>query len=323
MEYLAKGVYTVVPTPLLEDESLDINGLYHLVDYYIDAGCHGLLVLGSGGEFPYFSFDERIEITKQAAQRVKGRVPLLVGAGFPSVQTTRDFIQAAGAFAIDGFLVILPTFYPLSFSEVYAFFVRLCQESTKPILYYNYPQMTGLHLSAGQIAKLLSIHGMVGMKDSIVNLPEIARHIRLSQGRNAAILSGNSFAIRKILEYGGQGIIDIMPSVVPRLVLDCFNASIEKNENRADVLQERIYNLVPLLTNFKIEPELQKQLLKIVSTLPIRLKNKNPSRTAVIKETLRQMGHPVTARVRSPQPQVSAFDKDAIRALIKKNNLTL
>lgn len=323
MEYFSKGVYTVVPTPLLENESLDINGLYHLIDYYIDAGCHGLLVLGSGGEFPYFSFDERIEIAKRAVQRVKGRVPLLVGAGFTSVQATRDFIQAVGAFSIDGFLVILPTFYPILFSEVYEFFVRLCQESAKPILYYNYPQMTGLHLSAEQISRLLSINGMVGMKDSILNLPEIARHIRLSKGRNAAILSGNSFAIRKILEYGGQGVIDVMASVVPRLVLDCFAACIEKNENRADVLQERICNLVPLLTNFKIVPVLQKQLLKIVSTLPIRLKNKNPSRTAVIKETLRQMGHPLTARVRSPQPQLSAFDKDAIQELIRKNNMTL
>jgi len=50
-----KGIIPVVFTPLLEDESLDLRGIAHLINYYIDSGCHGLLILGSGGEHPYFT----------------------------------------------------------------------------------------------------------------------------------------------------------------------------------------------------------------------------------------------------------------------------
>ena len=59
------GVYPVVPTPLKDDERLDLAGMEHLVEYYITEGCHGLLILGSGGESPYFSIDEKSTIVKE------------------------------------------------------------------------------------------------------------------------------------------------------------------------------------------------------------------------------------------------------------------
>ena len=75
---MLKGVIPVVPTPLKEDESLDLTGLKRLVNYYIENGCHGILVLGSGGEFPYFSFEEKLEIVKTACEAADGRIKLLV-----------------------------------------------------------------------------------------------------------------------------------------------------------------------------------------------------------------------------------------------------
>ena len=59
------GVYPVVPTPLKEDESLDLAGLEHLVEYYIIEGCHGLLILGSGGESPIFHSMKNAVLSKQ------------------------------------------------------------------------------------------------------------------------------------------------------------------------------------------------------------------------------------------------------------------
>ena len=80
------GVNVVVPVPLLEDESLDKAGLAHLIDFYIESGCHGLTIPGSGGEFPFFTFGEKLEIVRTAADAVRGRVQaavnLLVVASF-------------------------------------------------------------------------------------------------------------------------------------------------------------------------------------------------------------------------------------------------
>jgi len=317
-----KGVFTVVPTPLMKDEGVDSAGLHHLIDYYIDSGCHGLLVLGSGGEFPYFTYEERLKIASDAAAAVKGRVPLVVGVGFCSTIETMQFMSDAGSLMIDGFLVITPTFYPLAFDDVYGFYAQLCTESKKPVLYYNFPQMTGLFFSPEQIARLLSIEGIVGMKESILNISEIKQHINLTDDRNVAVFSGNCFCLKQVLDIGGSGAIGIIPSVAPHLVVDCYNACIEKDLPKALNFQKKILDLLPLLNNFGLPVGIQKTGFKVISSLPIPMKKKAVSKAAVIKETLHQLGHPITSKVRSPQTGITKIEKDEIKKLIRKNNLS-
>ncbi|MBW2370812.1 MAG: dihydrodipicolinate synthase family protein, partial [Deltaproteobacteria bacterium] len=220
-ENMFKGVYAVVPTPLMEDEGLDNAGLQHLINYYIESSCHGILILGSGGEFPYFSYAEKIKIVQDAITVVNGRAPLLVGAGFSSFVETMAFIKEVGEMQFDGFLVITPTFFPAGFEDVFGLYSQICQESKKPILYYNYPQMTGLFFSPEQISRLLLLEGMVGMKDSIMDIKEIHQHIKSTDNSKTAILAGNSFAMRPVLDMGGSGVIEVTSSFAPRLVVDC------------------------------------------------------------------------------------------------------
>jgi len=317
-----RGVFVVVPTPLNDDESLDSKGLQHLINYYIESGCHGLLILGSGGEFPYFTLAERNQIVRTAVKAVKGRVPLLAGAGFFSEAETMVFIKEAGSSKIDGFLVIVPTYYPVSFEAVFTFYSRVSRESKRPILYYHYPQQTGLFFSPEQLAAILKLENVVGMKDSVLSVPGIKKHIDLVREWDVSVFSGNALAMKKILRGGGDGVIAVLPSVAPRLVVDCYHACRDELKEAAD-LQKRILNLLPLLNTFELPVYVQTGGFKILSSLPISMKGRNPSKTAIIKETLRQLGHPITARVRSPQPQLREREKKSISALIEKNNLTL
>ena len=321
-ENMFKGVYAVVPTPLTEDEGLDSSGLQHLINYYIESSCNGVLVLGSGGEFPYFSYAEKIKIVKEAINVVNGRVPLLVGVGFCSFVETMAFIKEVGEMRIDGFLVITTSFFPAGFEDVYGLYSQLCQESKKPILYYNYPQMTGLFFSPDQISRLLSLEGMVGMKDSIMEIKKIHQHIKSIDNRKTAIFAGNSFSMRPVLDMGGSGVIEVTSSFAPRLVVDCYNACTEKDLKQANVLQEKILDLMPLLSNFDLPSGVLKRVYKTISFLRIPMKKRNASRAAVIKETLKQLGHPITSKARSPQPQITDAEMDAIRGLIKKNQLS-
>jgi len=323
-ENMFKGVYAVVPTPLLDDEELDSAGLKHLIDYYIESGCHGLLILGSGGEFPYFSYGEKIKVVKDAVAAVKGRVPLLVGVGFSSFVEITAFIKETGEMQVDGFLVITPTFFPVGFGGVYKFYSLLCHESKKPVLYYNYPQMTQLFFSPEQISRLLSIRGMAGIKDSIINIKEISQHLKpISNRKDMAFFTGNAFAMKKVLDMGGAGVIEVTSSFAPRLVVDCYNAYIEKDFNRVKIRQDQILDLIPILSSFSPSAGIQKRLVKVISYLPISMKGRNASRAAVVKETLRQLGHPIIAKARSPQSQITATDKAAIQSVIRKNGLTM
>jgi len=321
MEYQnhLNGVFPVVPTPLLNDESLDRKGFKHLLNYYIESGSHGLLILGSGGEFPYFTFEEKVDIVKTACNATQKKVPLIVGVGFFSLKESIDFIKTVNSFPIDGLLAILPTYFPIKFEDIVLFYSRLCENSKKPILYYNYPQQTKLFLSPDQILRLLDIKGIVGMKDSILNIGEIKKHIKPDK----AIFSGNSFCIHKLQKIGGSGIMGLLPSIVPGMVVDCYDAYKNKNQAKANPLQDRILNLIPLINSFGLSAGIQKRAVQTICSLPFKLKNRNASRSAVVKETLVQMGHPIISIVKTPQPQICEIEKETIKTIISDNQLSM
>ncbi len=75
------GIFPVVPTPLKEDETFDARAMSHLAEFYVSAGSHGLVVLGSGGELPYFSGNEKVAILKTVMDAVRGRVPVFPALG--------------------------------------------------------------------------------------------------------------------------------------------------------------------------------------------------------------------------------------------------
>ncbi len=310
------GVYAVVPTPLYDDESVDYEGLEHLLNYYIDSGCHGAVVLGSGGEFPYFSFEERIQIVKTSVKAVQGKIALLAGAGFSSLAETKLFLKEAGTLGLDGFLVILPTYYPIAFNDVHAFYKGISTISNKPIFYYHYPQMTELCYTPNELARMFDIDGLAGIKESTLSLPEIRKHLAAVKKENFAIFSGNSFSLLRVLDMGGAGAICQIPSFAPGLIVDCHEAWKAGKRQKAKELQARILDLLPVLNTFGIPAGIQELGFKILSRLPFSMKNRNPSRHAVIKEILRQLGHPISAKVRSPLPQITQRDQESVALLL-------
>lgn len=103
-----------------------------------------MLILGSGGESPYFSLDEKSRVVNTVVQKANNRIPIIVGRTFFSVAEILAFINKIDGIPFDGYLVALPTYYPLYFADVFAFYSRIVQHTDKGIMYYHYPQITGL-----------------------------------------------------------------------------------------------------------------------------------------------------------------------------------
>ncbi|UCD85723.1 MAG: dihydrodipicolinate synthase family protein [Deltaproteobacteria bacterium] len=316
------GVFPVVPTPLKDDETLDEAGLSHLLNFYLDSGCHGLVVLGSGGEYPYFTFEEKLQIIKATLKEINRRVPVITGAGFYSLAEAIKFIKAADELGIDGFLIALPTYYKINFPDALNFFSHICQNTEKAVLYYHFPQITGLGFTPEQISRLLSLDGISGAKESSLSISEMRTHLRSVKKENFILFSGTSFLLIEALALGGHGVICPIPSIAPRLVVDCLNAWQDKNKDRALKLQEKILEFLPIMNSFDLPVGIQKAGLKIISRLPLSKKTGARSRHAVVKEALRQLGHPISPKVRSPLPQITEGEKRAIAKLLGSLNIS-
>ncbi|MBN1532011.1 MAG: dihydrodipicolinate synthase family protein, partial [Spirochaetes bacterium] len=255
---------------------------------------------------------------RTAVKAVRGRIPLLAGAGFCSRVETEAFVKEAGMLDIDGFLVILPTYFPVGFSEAVDFYRAVAARSKKPVFYYHYPQMTGLFYPAGDTVRLISQEGIAGIKESSLNLGEVKRHLKARAGGDFTLFSGNSFTLLKVLEMGGAGTICQVPSFAPKLVVACYDAWKVGDKKKAGELQRRIVELIPFLNSFAMPAAVQRLGFHVISRLPFPMKGKNRSRHAVIKETLRQLGHPVTATVRSPLPQITAEEREIVAMKLRE-----
>jgi 4-hydroxy-tetrahydrodipicolinate synthase len=107
-----KGTFTVMVTPFTEDEQLDEKGFRGNIDWYIEQGIHGVICLGSTGEFASLLIEERRHIIDLTVDQVKGRVPIIAGTAANSTRETiamTKYAQDAGA---DAALIVAP-FYGL------------------------------------------------------------------------------------------------------------------------------------------------------------------------------------------------------------------
>jgi len=315
------GVYPVVPTPLKEDESLDLAGMEHLVEYYISEGCHGLLILGSGGESPYFSLDEKCSIVKTVVEKVKSRIPVIIGCTFLSTAEILTFFEKVDGLSFDGYLVALPAYYPLRYADVSAFYSRIVQHTKKMLMYYHFPQITGLFFNSQEMNKLYNIKGIMGAKESSVCVSEMKRNIQAVSGRDFSLFSGTSQLLLTNLKSGGAGVMCSIPSVAPRAVVECYNYWMSGDYAKARRVEDAIYNHIGLMNTFDISPVIQKFAFKAISHLPFPTMIGRNSRQAVFKETLRQLGHSITAKVRSPLPQLTNNEQKNITALIQSSNI--
>lgn len=314
------GIYPVVPTPLHNDESLDLDGLSKLINFYIASGCHGLLMLGSGGESPYFTMDEKFKILEKAVVVAGARVPIITGCSYFGLQETKRFIETAGPIGIDGFLVILPSYYPNKFEDVLYFFEEISTISNKPILYYHYPQITRLYFNKYQMSKIFK-NNIQGIKESSVCIAEMKRHLKTVKSDRFALFSGSSKILLKTLELGGAGTMCSLPSIAPEIAVDCYNSFKTGNIKQAKFFQNKLCDLIQLMNTFSLPAVLQKQGFKVISRLPFPLSLGTNPRQAIFKETLRQLGFPINARVRSPLPQITEDEAFNISELIKKEKL--
>jgi len=317
MDVRFEGVYPVLPTPLKENQSPDLDAISELAEYYISKGVHGLVCLGSGGEFPYFSIEEKREIIKSITSTVRGRLPVIVGNGCMSARETLILSEFATKCGVDGFLMAIPTYYPLRFEEVYRYFKMVSEGINKPILYYHFPENTRIYLKPEEVAKICEIEGVVGIKESILNLREVRKHISLIRKKNFSVMSGTSFMFLDVLKSGGSGVICPVPLLLPETVVELYNSFKRGDLKRSSEMEKKLFRALPLLSDTFLPPAIARLALKLSCRLGIPLKAGGTAIQATFKEALRQMGLKISPLVRTPLMQIDEERKKLVKKVLK------
>lgn len=218
------GSMPAMITPLNEDYSVDTGAIAALIEFFIDNGAHGVVVLGSSGEFQGIAYDQRRRTLTAAVDAAAGRIPVIGGAGLPNLWATIEQIQEAADCGVDASLVTPPYYFPIGQDEIVDWFARLVESSSLPILYYHFPVMTKL-IAAPPTVKRLADSGVVGLKDSGGSTAWL--HSTLAATASIPefrVFIGGDGHLLDALVNGGAGCIGLTQNVVPHISAQLYDA---------------------------------------------------------------------------------------------------
>jgi 4-hydroxy-tetrahydrodipicolinate synthase len=210
------GAFAPVPTPLDAVLNFDAKAQASHLKWLASEGLEGALILGTNGEFPSFSLDERRAIAEAAAAADSG-LDLILGIGSCALPEALAMVDVAVASGYDAVLCPPPFYFRSAPAPgIAAFFRQILERSPLPVLLYHIPQVTGVPIS-DEVLDLLVGHGnLEGVKDSTADPNEL---LRLSERfADRCYLVGNDRLVTACVEAGGDGSISAGASVAPALV---------------------------------------------------------------------------------------------------------
>jgi dihydrodipicolinate synthase/N-acetylneuraminate lyase len=161
-----EGIIAAVPTPLTADgKVLDLENIKKQCDRYVEDDLHGVLITGSTGEFPALSVDEHKQTTKTFIDAIAGRMSAIAGIGANSTDLAIELAQFAEKTGADAVTVAPPFYETLCWKALYPFYEEICRFVSIPVIYYNFPDGTGVKLIANQVRVLSKIKNLDYMKD--------------------------------------------------------------------------------------------------------------------------------------------------------------
>ena len=244
-----KGVYPAMVTPLTPEENVDKAAMRRVVRYCLEGGVHGLLVLGSTGEFPAMTDAMREDAIETTLDEVHGKVPVLIGCGEPGTKRTVEQVRAAARTKADGVLVAIPYYFPLDQASVIRHYEIVAESSGLPVVIYNFPQMTKITMTPDTVARLAAHPNIIAVKDSAGDFVSMQRYLEVTADADFAVMSGNPALGLSAYQLGAKGGIFAGCSLAPKLCADVYNAFMKGDLGSAVALQKKA-SLIPLMGGF-------------------------------------------------------------------------
>lgn len=209
------GVISALVTPMTAQQEVDHRQLARIVDHQIRQGLHGLIPLGSTGEFYALSPDERGQVLKTVLRATAGRVPVIAGANAGSTREVIEHVRQAERLGCDGIMLAAP-FYSLPRpDELLAHFRAVDAATGLPIMLYNYPGRTGVDMTPAFIERLAALKHIRYVKESTGEMPRITELMRRCGDRLGVFCGCDTIALESLL-VGAVGWVGGIANVLPR-----------------------------------------------------------------------------------------------------------
>lgn len=247
------GVFPYLVSPMNLDGSVREVVLRDLVEHLIQKGVHGLTPLGSTGEFPYLTWEQRKKVVEIVVDATKGRVPVVAGVCHASTAEASRQAKEFEDLGADGVLAVIDTYFPLKDDQVYSYFAGIAQSVACPVVLYTNPNFQKTDLSINVIEKLADIDNIEYLKEASGNTGKLLT-ISNKIGGKIKLFSASAHIPLSVMMLGGVGWMAGPACVIPEQSIKLYELCREKRWVEGMEYQKKLWDINKSFQKFGLAP---------------------------------------------------------------------
>ena len=245
-----RGTYTALVTPFQNGE-LDQPALEKLIEEQIAAGITGLVAVGTTGESPTLSQEEKERVIRITVEIAKGQCQVLAGTGSNSTAAAIAATEAADRMGVDGMLVVAPYYNKPSQEGLFRHFRAIAQATSLPLMLYNIPGRCAVDIGPETVERLaMDCANIVSIKEAGGSVDRVSE-LRARLPEAFTILSGDDSLTLPFLSVGAVGVVSVASNLFPAEVVALVQAFRSGDTKRA---LEMHLKMLPIFKDLFIEP---------------------------------------------------------------------
>jgi 4-hydroxy-tetrahydrodipicolinate synthase len=256
-----RGVFPALTTKFTAADDLDWGAMESHLQFQLEAGVHGLIILGSLGENSTLSPEEKLEMVRFFAAADRRGRPLIACIAESSTRRAREFAAAAEGAGADGFMLLPPMRYVSDSRETLAYMSDVAASTSLPIMLYNNPVAYGTDLMPEDFAKLADNPSFRAIKESAADTRRIGDIRRLTGDRYALFCGVDDLAL-ECFALGAVGWVAGLVVAFPRETVRLWELCMEGRWDEA----RAIYDWFLPLLHLDVGPKFVQQI-KLVEAL--------------------------------------------------------
>jgi 4-hydroxy-tetrahydrodipicolinate synthase len=212
---MLQGLITAIPTPF-NKYGIDYTSVSKLVQFQLDNGVDGLVILGSTGEGSALCIAEKIALVEDIIAHVASRVKIIIGVPNYNFEDTCTFIEIFNRITgVDYFMISPPAYVKPTQEGLYQYFEQISMMSCKPIILYNVPSRSACDLLDDTVISLAKkFNNIVGLKDATGNIARLC-YLNKYKPNGFSLLSGDDETAMSFILSGGNGVISVTSNIKP------------------------------------------------------------------------------------------------------------
>lgn len=228
-----RGTGVALVTPFSANGAIDWNALERLIDHVITGGVNYVVSLGTTGETPTLSSEEKLDLIKFTFEKVNKRVPVVVGIGDYNTQDVVKRLQSCPLDEAAAILSVAPYYSKPSQEGIFQHYKAIAEASPKPIILYNVPGRTGRNMTAATTLRIANeVENVIAMKEASGDMQQCMEIIR-SKPEGFVVVSGDDGLALPQIACGMDGVISVAANFFAKDFSAMVQAALANNYEEA------------------------------------------------------------------------------------------